>query len=196
MALELPKPPIGYAEYAAIDDGNRYQLIEGELFMTPSPSQRHQRVLGQLYGAFFVHLREHGGGDVFFAPFDVVLKASKPGTVVQPDLMFISNERHERLTEANVQGAPDLVVEVLSPSNARLDTIRKLAIYAASGVREYWIVPDDFDRVEVLRRAPDGGFQRPELYLPGDVLQTDLLPGLAIPVESLFELEDQQNDRK
>jgi len=109
----------------------------------------------------------------------------RPAVVVQPDLIFVARAHGERLASHGLVGVPDIAVEVLSPSNARIDTIRKLGIYARHGVREYWIVPDEFDRIEVLRL--DGArYGKPQLYEPGEVLSSPLLPGFALEVAELF----------
>jgi Uma2 family endonuclease len=192
MATETPRPPLSYADYAAIDDGRRYQVVDGELIVTPSPNTFHQRALFTLAGRLDSYLQAHPVGEAFFAPFDVILRVEAPAIVVQPDLLFVSAERSAIVTEANIQGAPDLVVEILSPSNARLDTIRKLPLYAAAGVREYWIVHYQFDRIEVLRLDPaTGHYGRPELYLASDVLTSPLLPGFELAVAALFPPEEQ-----
>jgi Uma2 family endonuclease len=102
-------------------------------------------------------------------------------------VLFVKQDRLAIITDANIQGAPDLVVEVLSPSNARLDTIRKLGIYAKYGVLEVWFVPQDFDRVETLHLKPDGHYAKPRLFMPGEDLVSDLLPGFVLPVAGLFE---------
>lgn len=190
MAIDTPRPPLSYADYAAIDDGRRYQVIEGELIMTPSPNRFHQRVLFELAYRFGEYLRQHPLGEAYFAPFDVVLRADAPATVLQPDLLFVSKARQGVMTAANVQGAPDLVVEILSPSTARIDTMRKAPLYAAHGVQELWIVPLHGTQVEVLHLDPaTSRYGRPELYLPGDTLTSPLLPGLALDVASLFPSE-------
>lgn len=191
MATETPRPPLSYADYAAIDDGRHYQVVEGELIMTPSPNTFHQGALFELAGRFREYLRERPVGRAFFAPFDVVLRAEAPAIVLQPDLLFVAAERAAIITEPNVQGAPDLVVEILSPSTARLDTIRKLGIYAAHGVQEYWIISYLFDRIEVLRLDPAiGRYGRPELFMAGDDLTSPLLPGFTLPVAALFPADD------
>ena len=187
MATNHPAQPLSYEDYAAIDDDRRYQVLEGELIVSPSPNRRHQRLVVRLTTALATYAEASGAGEVFVAPFDVVLRAERPATVLQPDVLFVAAARAEVVTAANVQGAPDLVVEVLSPSNARLDTVRKYKLYAAFGVREYWMLPLEFDRLEVVRLGDDGTFSRPLLHLPGDVLTSPLLPGFALPIAPLFE---------
>ena len=127
-----------YADYAALpDDGHRYQLLEGELVMTPSPNTWHQGVSREIFVGLvqFVHL--HGLGDVFAAPLDVTLSDRN---VLQPDILFISNERARILQGGRIIGAPDLCVEILSPGTERIDRVRKLELYARFDVTHYWIV--------------------------------------------------------
>ena len=127
-----------YAEYAALpDDGHSYQLVEGELIMTPSPTRWHQVVVAELHGQIREHIRAHELGQAFIAPLDVILDDR---VVLQPDLFFVSNQRASILRDANVVGAPDLCVEVLSPGTERLDRLRKLELYARFGVAHYWLV--------------------------------------------------------
>ncbi len=127
-----------YADYAALpDDGQRYQLVEGELVMTPSPTRWHQLVIGLIHARLHEFVERHGLGEVLMAPLDVVLDDHN---VLQPDVLFVSHQRDAALTDANIQGAPDLCVEARSPGTERLDRLRKLALYARFGVPHYWIV--------------------------------------------------------
>jgi Uma2 family endonuclease len=130
------------------DDRNRYETIAGELFVTPAPSLRHQAVLARLHLIIGTYVERHQLGNLLFAPLDVVYG---PMTLVEPDLLFVSSKRRQVLTEREVIGAPDLVVEVLSPSTARTDRGRKRALYQETGVREYWIVDAEQNRVEIWR---------------------------------------------
>jgi Uma2 family endonuclease len=168
------------------DDGKRHELIDGEHFVTPSPNRRHQWVLQNLTTLLVPFVRERRLGRVFFAPFDVVFT---PHDVVEPDLLYISAERSGILTEANVQGAPDLVVEVLSPSGRRQDELLKRDLYERGGVAEYWIVDPEAETLKVFRRGEDGGFGRAQLLTlrDGDALSTPLLPGLEVPLVAVFE---------
>jgi len=127
-----------YADYAALpDDGHRYQLLEGELVMTPSPRAWHQQVSRELEVRLVAHVQENGLGEVFDAPLDVTLDDHN---VVQPDLFFISTERASILRDGRILGAPDLCVEILSPGTERIDRVRKLELYARFDVTHYWIV--------------------------------------------------------
>jgi Uma2 family endonuclease len=172
------------------DDGKRHELIDGEHFVTPSPNRRHQAVLRRLTVLLEPLIREHGLGEVFFAPFDVVFTRHD---VVEPDLLFVSSARSAILTDANVQGAPDVVVEVLSPTSRRQDEILKRDLYERGGVAEYWIVDPEAETVKVFRRAGGGlaasSFTRPHLLSlrDGDELGSPLLPGVAIPLAAIFE---------
>ena len=146
------------------DDGNRYEFIGGRLYMTPAPVTRHQRVLARLWPALFRILVDSGRGEVLSAP----LLVQFPGTDdrVQPDLLFISNERRAIVGERQVTGAPDLVVEILSPSTAHRDRGIKLDLYARSGVRQYWIADPVDDVVDVWRFADEQGHERFSGELP------------------------------
>ncbi len=130
------------------DDGHRYETIAGELFVTPAPSLWHQEVAGRLHLLMGEHVRRHKLGKLWFAPLDVVFG---PLTLVEPDLVFVRAERRGILTEREVAGAPDLAVEILSPTTARTDRGRKRALYQEQGVAEYWIVDPDRRQVEVWR---------------------------------------------
>jgi len=136
-----------YEDLQAIpDDGNRYELIFGEIVMSPSPRARHQQTIADLALAMRQFAREHRLGDVYFAPFDV--KFSNV-SVVQPDIFFLSVTNIRRLTQLFVDGAPDLVVEVLSPSNRAVDLIKKAALYLNYGVPEYWVVDPESESITV-----------------------------------------------
>ena len=167
------------------DDGRRHELIDGEHFVTPAPVLRHQELLGRLHLALGNHLVQHRAGKVYLAPADVVFSSFD---VVEPDLLFVSNERLEILADTRLTGAPDLVVEILSPSTRRTDEIRKRQLYGRFDVREYWIVDPEVDAIKVYRRAADGTFPRvAELAAADDdVLQTPLLPGLSVKLRELF----------
>jgi len=162
------------------DDGLRRELIGGELIVSPSPRTRHQEVLARLHLALGGHVAQHGGGRVFFAPYDVLFSDHD---VVEPDLLFIADDQDDIITEKNVQGVPALVVEVLS--QARLDRVRKRDLYARVGVPGYWIVDADADRVEVYRLRGDS-YGKPEILEPGETLTYKRLPGLAIDLAALF----------
>lgn len=174
-----------YEDYAAIpDDGRRHEIIDGEHYVSPSPRASHQRILRRLLRKLDAHAIAENAGEVFCAPFDVVLSKTD---VVQPDLLFISRERMDIVGEANVQAAPDLVVEILSESTRRIDEIVKRKRYEHFGVKEYWIVDPVLESIKIYRRE-GGAFTRvAELSMEtGGRIETPLLPGLAIDVEQIF----------
>ena len=169
------------------DDGKRHELIDGEHYVTPSPNRKHQTVSGNLFLLIGTWLEKHPIGQLFHAPFDVVFSRFD---VVEPDLLYMSNERADRvLTDANVQGAPELVIEIGSPGTRKRDETVKRRLYERAGVSEYWVVDPELDVVRVYRRGADG-FERPrELTAEaGDVLETPLLPGLPLPLGRIFRL--------
>jgi Uma2 family endonuclease len=166
------------------DDGRRHELIDGEHYVTPAPVRRHQELSMRLSVALATWLREHPVGEVYAAPLDVILSDVD---VVEPDLLFVSNERAEVLGKW-IHGAPDLVVEILSPGTRRTDETTKRRLYERVGVREYWIVDDEIEVVKVYRRQDDGSFRR-EAELSreaGHSLTTPLLPGFSLSLAGLF----------
>jgi Uma2 family endonuclease len=135
-----------YSDYAALpDDGRRYELHWGELSVTPTPGTRHQGAIVVLITLLHEHVKSQGLGKVFVAPTDCILSNV---TVVQPDVLYIATDRLALISERGIEGAPTLVVEVLSPSTARLDRDRKMKLYAAYGAPYYWIVDPETCSVE------------------------------------------------
>jgi len=134
------------------------EAIEGDLYVTPAPTTRHQRVSKRLLYALDRILERPGLGEVFIAPYGVEFPATGEG--VQPDIVFVSGERRDTITEAGIVGAPDLVVEILSPSTAGRDRTIKLRLYEREGVREYWIVDPDENVVDVWRFGEEGAHER------------------------------------
>jgi Uma2 family endonuclease len=135
-----------YSDYAALpDDGRRYELHRGELSVTPAPGLRHQRAVIALGSRLYDHVRARGLGEVLVAPTDCILSNV---TVVQPDILYVATDRMAIASERGFEGAPTLVVEVLSPSTAHLDRDRKMQLYAEHGVPYYWIVDPESHSVE------------------------------------------------
>jgi Uma2 family endonuclease len=168
------------------DDGKRHEIIDGEHYETPSPDTRHQDLVVRLCLAVGSFLRENPGhGCVFVAPFDVVFSFHD---VVEPDLVFIAADQLQILTERNVQGAPALVVEVLSAGTRKRDEQIKRHLFDRGGVREYWLVDPELDLIKVYRRTAERRLERAaELTAEDDaVLTTPLLPGFALPLRELF----------
>ena len=171
-----------YQDYCATPDDERYELLDGNLMMVPAPNRKHQRVLVTLTRKLDDFTGEHGLGTVYVAPFDVVLSDTD---VVQPDVLFISRAREHTVTDDNVRGAPDLVIEILSPSTADRDLGYKHDLYGRHGVLEYWIVDPVAETIAVHRQG-DGRLEAAETLGRGDTLRTALLEGLELRLDDVF----------
>jgi len=174
---------ITVSDYREMPEGPPYyQLIDGELHMSPSPRSYHQQIIAKLSTQLGSFLEDHAVGVYYPAPIDVFLTDTN---VYQPDLLFVSKDRLPMVKKDGVHGAPDLVVEVLSPSTKKFDLGFKKKVYAVAGVVEYWIVDPDACQVKVfhLRASAD----HPDRTLTGgDTLSSDLLPDLEIDLEKVF----------
>lgn len=173
-----------YEDYRSLPESEtkRYELLEGELVMVPSPTLYHQDVLGNLYLAISLFVRDSRLGRMFVAPCDVVLSED---TVLQPDIVFVSRERSHIMMQDHVRGAPDLVIEVLSPSTADRDRRVKRGLYAQYGVKECWIVDPDRKTIEVLALG-ELGFRSIAVYGEQQTLHSPVLDGLAMPLSEVF----------
>jgi len=165
------------------NDGKRYEIIDGELFVTPAPNFAHQRMVTRLTRHLSAFVEDNGLGEIFVSPFDVVFSEFD---VVEPDILYISKARYSVVTEKNVQGAPDLVIEVLSQSTARIDRTTKLKLYARYGVKEYWIIDPNPPSAEIYRREKDS-LELAVILAPGDPLTSLHLPGFSLPLRKLVE---------
>ena len=175
-----------YEEFMALPEGGpvRYEIIDGDLCMTPSPVSRHQKISGNLFGIVWNFLRTNPLGEIFAAPYDVVF-SQEPPQVVEPDLVFVAAKHVSLITEKNLQGVPDLLVEILSPTTATIDRRVKHSLYERVGVPEYWIVDPERNTVQVFRLSGERYGSELEFGL-GDRLETPLLPGLSIPLSEVF----------
>jgi Uma2 family endonuclease len=172
-----------YADYVRFpDDGLRHEIIDGEHYVTPSPATRHQRISRNLLHLIQTYLDKNPAGEVFAAPFDALLSDFD---IVVPDLLYLSNERARFLTSKNLQGPPDLVIEILSPSTKSRDMRLKRGLYERVGVREYWIVDPERNLVEV-NRSDAGTFAPAIVFTRQDVLTSSLLPDLELPLDRVL----------
>jgi len=171
-----------YEDYLLLPEDRRYEVVDGDLYLTPAPTPYHQIVAKRLFVLVNQHVEQHRLGEVFFAPCDLVLSKFD---VLQPDVFFIAEERRSIIGEKYISEAPDLVVEVLSPSTADRDQVAKAKQYARFGVREMWIADPSAKTIEMLANSEDG-FYRVALHCGDDVLRSPLLPGLEIPLASVF----------
>ena len=174
-----------YSEFARLpDDGYRYEVVAGELVVSPSPNPRHQRVVGELLVRLWTYAEAHGLGKVYPSPLDVLFDE---GDYLVPDLVFMRTERLHLVSDRGIEGPPDLVVEVGSPSTEARDRGIKLQRYRFFGVPEYWIVDAEARRVEIWRSGEDA--EAPEVFEVGDVVvwqPAAAVPGLPIPVAEVL----------
>ncbi len=170
-----------YEDYRNTPEDERYELLDGELVMSEAPRIVHQRANVKLVSRMERFVEEGDLGEVFHAPTDVVLSET---AVVQPDLLFVSNERAHIITEQNIQGAPDLVVEILSPSTANRDWTIKRELYAAHGVKELWIVDPDA-RIVWVMLLRDGDFRHMRVYGEGQSLSSTTLDGFTVDIDEI-----------
>lgn len=169
------------------DDGKRHELIGGEHYVTPAPSFLHQNFVGRLCRVIANFLEENQLGALLAAPFDVMLSRND---VVEPDLLFIGNDRMKSLNNKRFEGAPDLVVEVISESTRLTDKKVKRLLYEQNEVVEYWIADPQIQTIEVYRRDQENRLVRMAEYEDAGTLTSPLLPGLSIDVASLWKLPD------
>lgn len=174
-----------YDEFQTLprDGSKRFELIEGEVFMTPSPNTKHQTAASNLHLALGLFVRKRNLGRVFFAPYDVVFSE---WTALEPDLLFIRSDRRSIITEANVRGAPELVIEILSPSRKAYDRETKLRVYEVGGVPEIWYVDPAERTVEILNLGSDRRYEV-TAKLSGDAaIVSNVLPGLSLTLAEVF----------
>lgn len=171
-----------YEDYLKTPDEERYELIGGELLMTPSPVPNHQRISGKIEFELRKFVAEHDLGEVFDAPCDVHLDDEN---VVQPDILFISKDRLNIIGEKNIQAAPDLAIEILSKSTAYRDLVQKKRLYASFGVKEFWIVIPGEEAIEVYI-LKENTFILYKSYNKNETLESPYLTGFKIELKRIF----------
>ncbi len=175
--MHIPKGKIvlTYEDYVVLpNDRNRYEILEGELSVTPAPSTRHQSASANLFKLLSRHIDDRALGKLFYAPIDLILD---PTTILQTDLVFVSSARQHIITERAIEGVPDLVAEILSPTTSRTDRVTKAQIYARHNVPAYWIVDPDVESIEIY--LLEGEAFRPTVTLQGT------MPTIALPFTEL-----------
>jgi Uma2 family endonuclease len=160
---------------------DRLELIDGELFVTPSPTPMHQDISGNLYILFRNVVFESGRGRVYYAPLDVRLDEN---TIVQPDLIIILSDRSPILTTSRVEGVPSLAVEIISPSTNAYDRVRKRNLYAQYGVPEYWLVNPEAETVAIFSDPQDGRYRAEQTV--SDFAVSATIPELSADLKALF----------
>lgn len=182
--MTLKTQRLTYQEYLEGPEiKQRYDIVDGEMKMAPAPTIERQRILRKLTRFLDTWVTENQLGEVLFAPVDIVIQR-QPLRTRQPDLLFVREENSGILGQV-VEGAPDLVVEVLSPGNSRSDLADKLADYAGLGVQECWLVSPEARTVEVLG-LKEANWQRTSLHGLGDQIESAILKGLELEVSQLF----------
>jgi Uma2 family endonuclease len=173
-----------YQEYRTLPEtGPRYQLIEGDLLMSPAPNFFHQKLVVRLLRLLAAFVEGREAGEVCVAPLDVILTEED---VVQPDIVYVSNARKGIIAPEGLRGAPDLCVEVLSPASRDLDRQAKRVLYARHGVTELWLVDPDARTIELFRlqEQPHAPMR---IFREDETLTTALLPGLEVKLADVFE---------
>ncbi len=172
-----------YKDYKSLPESEtkRYELIEGELIMVPLPNFEHQRISGNLEFLLRSFVQEKNPGTIVHAPLDVHLGED----VVQPDILFISKARSKIITKEEILGAPDLVIEILSPATSERDQTYKKTLYARHGVREYWMVDPEEKTVEVMTLGK-AGFESSGVYGKMNTLKSTIFLGLTINLSDVF----------
>lgn len=182
MVTKNPKVRYTYADYCQLPDDRRYELIDGELYLIPSPGSQHQRVFFRLARLMADFVESLFLGVVYVAPLDVILSDHD---TLQPDILFVAAGRESIITPRACEGAPDLVVEVLSPSTSRRDLVLKRERCAHFGVREYWLVDPAARSLELLT-LQDGVFISRGIYTGAMTPASAVLPGFAFRVDAIF----------
>ena len=183
QSIPQGKIVLTYDNYCELpNDRNRYEILDGELSVTPAPRTKHQKVLGNLHRLLANYVVANQFGTIFIAPTDVILA---PTTVVQPDLIFIGNDRRGIVTERAIEGSPTLLIEILSPTTQRTDRETKAQLYAKYAVPHYWLIDPDQPTIEAYELAGDQyklivKAQNAEVFTPS------LFPGLTIPLADLW----------
>lgn len=191
-ALQKEAEKFTYGHYLSWDDGERWELIDGEAYnMTPAPNTGHQLLVMQLLLQLGNQLKEKSC-QVIPAPFDVRLPLGKEEeedieNVVQPDIVIVCDAK--KLDKKGCLGAPDMIIEILSPFTARKDRKEKFFLYERVGVKEYWLVSPEEKLVEVFRLGPGGKYGRPEIYCETDNVQVEVLKEVFIDLNAVFGVE-------
>ena len=177
---------VSYEELQQLPRNDRriVELIEGEIFMTPSPNTSHQRAAGRLFRALSDFVEGNELGEVFIAPYDIVFSK---WTALEPDLLFVRRERFSIITEANVQGVPDLVIEILSPSRKAYDRKKKLIVYEKARVPELWYLDPEEKTAEILSLGSKGRYELAAKLSGKDAIVTKVLSGLSLCLDEVFE---------
>jgi Uma2 family endonuclease len=171
-------------DYKSLPEGAPYQLIEGELIMTPAPNPFHQMISANIFEKIRSFSKGKDLGIVLYSPIDIYLDNEN---VYQPDIVFISKNRKDIIKDDGIHVAPDIVIEILSPSTAYYDIKKKFRVYERSGVKEYWIVDPEMKGVEIFSLTEQGEFALSlKVYDKGEI-ESKILTGFKMTLEEIFE---------
>jgi Uma2 family endonuclease len=186
MSTQPRSTKLTYEDYLLFpDNGKRHELIQGDHYMTPAPSTKHQRISRNLVIAMGAFIRQHALGELLDAPCDVIFSVED---IVQPDVLFVTSARKGIVTEDNIKGAPDLIVEILSDATRKKDEVTKRKLYERFDVSEYWIVDPELETVKVFRLSDHQYIRTAELSTEAhDTLTTPLLPEFRLALADLFD---------
>lgn len=188
--LERQDEKYTYKDYLNWPDEERRELINGTVYnMTPSPSRTHQKISRELFSRFYDYLRKDKVCEVYYAPFDVRLpegeeKDEDIRNVVQPDIVVVCDQ--SKLDERGCKGAPDLIIEIVSPSSAKQDLKDKFYLYERVGVKEYWIVQPVNNTMMVFKLKENGEYGKPGMYTEEDRIKAGIFDGLEIDLKEIF----------
>jgi Uma2 family endonuclease len=183
MAMTPTRIVLTWRDYESLpSDGRRYEIHEGELSVTAAPRLTHQEVSGHLFATLYAHVKAHTLGKVFHAPTAVILSDT---TIVEPDIVYVATDRLAQLSERGIEGAPTLLVEILSPTTAQIDRTTKMQLYARHGVPWYWLVDPDTRTVEVYGLT-EGACTLAARIGADEPLRAEPLPDLVIAPASLW----------
>ena len=189
MSIPRPEKKYTYGDYLKWSDEERWELINGVPYaMGPAPLTEHQQILGELFVSLALYFREKNCR-VFPAPFDVRLpqsdeKDEEISTVVQPDIVVVCDP--DKLDERGCNGAPDMVVEIISSSTAKKDLNEKFNLYERSGIQQYWVVFPKYKVVDIYNLDESGQHEKTESCSAGERITRQLFPGLEIDVDVIF----------
>lgn len=184
MSSPVPRNPFTVREYRLLpEDGRRWELFEGDFLVTPAPTPLHQRISRRLQYALMTQLEHAGLAEVYNAPIDVVFDDHN---VVQPDLAIVSSTRASMITARAIEGPPDVVVEILSPSTLDRDRLLKKRLYERFGVREYWVVDPQHGFVEA-HRLGSSGYELRQRCDRASTLHCPDFPALEVPLAPVFK---------
>jgi len=183
MPVVTEKQRWTYNDYLQIDDNNRYEIYRGGLIMVPAPNLWHQIYSRNLEYLMWSYVKEKNLGQVFYAPVDVILSEDD---VYQPDIVFVSMERLDIAKDRGIFGAPDVIVEIISPNTTIYDTIEKREVYEEYGVKEFWLVNPDEKAVEIFV-LKDGVYKRHSYARKDGKVNSKVINGFIADLKDIFE---------